>query len=1263
MKRVAKWLGLTLVVVVILVAGLVAWGVNTQAGARSIARIAVDALGGKLALGGIDGTIAGPLTVSDLRYRDPEAGIDARLQHISLDLVLADVLHALVHIRAIEARGIDIALHEPTKPPEPKPSKPFSLKPPIDVAIDSLVVDSARVRRDDAVLVELTRAIFDGRWTSRELAVKKLDVRSPQGEIQFSGTARQRAIYSGEGRGRFRWKAGERLYTGELETYTQGSDAKAVLKMSAPLTLELQAQVTQKATWPWRFTLEAPRFDPRAELLPDSSLTSLAASLSGHGSLDEGAISGKVLIDDEPLLIEPLRFTRKDKNVAIDTILRISRAEGALHIGGDLDFGREPLTAKVAADWKDIVVPAQWAGQELHTHGTLKARGSAEAYSAQGTLALGPAEHIADITLDVQGSPQRVDLKQLDVSQAGGRLAMHGRIDLQPQLGWDVSATARDFDPGAFAAAWRGRLGFDLASSGKMLQEGPQAKLTLTDLRGELRGRPLSGNADVSIAPKFVATGTAALNSGKSQLRFRGRGSGNDDLDATLSLNVASLNDWVPDSGGRLQAQFVVRGKWPDLSVNGNARGSELHAASMRIESLNMQADVDDPRNPHGSMRLDLTKLTAAGFEFDSVHARAGGTQQAHRFGLRVNGQPLALELDLQGARTDQGWAGSLQNLVINVKDAARLALREPANIVLGKGAAEISQTCLVDNRIELCAAGALQPDGGVRASYSLANVPLALGNALATSELPIKLDGTLQGHGEIRRSPQGELFGDALIESDSGSISRQLAAVPGDETQEPPQKLLGYRGLRISATLSGPDARAAFDTQLEPNATLHAEANVRDLGQAQTPLAGTVRGQIPDLAPLAVFAPQLANVHGRVDADIALAGTVQAPQISGLVSAADLAADIPAVGLKLKDGQLQARPAPSGEITVDGRIQSGDGRLAFNGKADRSGRIDMHVGGERVLAADIPGARVLVTPDLNLVRTAERMSVSGQVTIPEATINLQKLPRGGEKAQAASSDVIVVDEQSRETQAQKAPVYAEITVNVGDKVDLTGFGLQANVQGRLDVRESPGQPTLGSGEMRVAGKYKAYGQDLTIQRGQLLYAWTPLDNPRLNIEATRTIDDQQGAEAVTAGLRIRGSARTPELTVFSDPPMSQANALSYLVAGKPIDQIGAGDSDASMMQTAARSIGVAGGGLLAKSIGKRLGVDELSVKEDEMVGGAALTVGEYLSPRLYLSYGVGLFEPGDVITLRYKLSDELALQTQRGPDDTRAGIEYRIER
>jgi translocation and assembly module TamB len=192
---------------------------------------------------------------------------------------------------------------------------------------------------------------------------------------------------------------------------------------------------------------------------------------------------------------------------------------------------------------------------------------------------------------------------------------------------------------------------------------------------------------------------------------------------------------------------------------------------------------------------------------------------------------------------------------------------------------------------------------------------------------------------------------------------------------------------------------------------------------------------------------------------------------------------------------------------------------------------------------------------------------------------------------------------------------------------------------------------------VRVAGTYKAYGQDLTIRQGQLLFAGTPINNPRLSIVAVREIDQQD----VVAGLRVEGFATSPQLTVFSEPPMAQSNALAFLVTGKPLSEVGAGEGDA--VQSAARSLGTAAGGLLAKNIGRRLGVDEVGVKESEAIGGAALTIGQYLSPRLYLSYGVGLFEPGEVVTLRYKLSGKLTFEALNGSRDSRAGLEYRRER
>jgi translocation and assembly module TamB len=55
--------------------------------------------------------------------------------------------------------------------------------------------------------------------------------------------------------------------------------------------------------------------------------------------------------------------------------------------------------------------------------------------------------------------------------------------------------------------------------------------------------------------------------------------------------------------------------------------------------------------------------------------------------------------------------------------------------------------------------------------------------------------------------------------------------------------------------------------------------------------------------------------------------------------------------------------------------------------------------------------------------------------------------------------------------------------------------------------------------------------------------------------------------------------------------------------------------------------------------------------------------VGKYLSPRLYLSYGVGLFEPGTVITLRYRLSHRWSFEAQNATDFSRASFNYRIEK
>jgi translocation and assembly module TamB len=56
-----------------------------------------------------------------------------------------------------------------------------------------------------------------------------------------------------------------------------------------------------------------------------------------------------------------------------------------------------------------------------------------------------------------------------------------------------------------------------------------------------------------------------------------------------------------------------------------------------------------------------------------------------------------------------------------------------------------------------------------------------------------------------------------------------------------------------------------------------------------------------------------------------------------------------------------------------------------------------------------------------------------------------------------------------------------------------------------------------------------------------------------------------------------------------------------------------------------------------------------VGAKPGETAELARLTIGKYLSPRLFLSYGVGLFQPGHFFRLQYDLSRRFKLVGESG--------------
>ena len=202
------------------------------------------------------------------------------------------------------------------------------------------------------------------------------------------------------------------------------------------------------------------------------------------------------------------------------------------------------------------------------------------------------------------------------------------------------------------------------------------------------------------------------------------------------------------------------------------------------------------------------------------------------------------------------------------------------------------------------------------------------------------------------------------------------------------------------------------------------------------------------------------------------------------------------------------------------------------------------------------------------------------------------------------------------------------------------------------------GQAPVGRGELSVAeGRYEAYGQKLEIARGKLLFEASPLNDPALDIEARRKV------EAIIVGLNVRGTLQQARLSFFSEPSMPQTQIVSYLLVGKPIDSMQSGD--AATVRSASDALAMQGGGLLASQIGRRIGLEEVGVESSTDSTGETnqqLVLGKFLSPRLFISYGISLTESINTLKLRYTISDRWVLKTEAGENQS-ADIEFTVER
>ncbi|MEJ2539945.1 MAG: translocation/assembly module TamB domain-containing protein [Gemmatimonadota bacterium] len=865
----------------------------------------------------------------------------------------------------------------------------------------------------------------------------------------------------------------------------------------------------------------------------------------------------------------------------------------------------EPSTLGGSGSLESLHLEARLAGnaaplERFGARATLD--GAPEAYRLDADVELShPELPPVTATLAAAGSLTELTLEEARVRTADGEAVLRGAAAWYPEISWDLDARADGLAVAAFTPdpdEWPGAVSFHLGTRGRLADAGPEATAVVDELSGSLRNQPLSGGVDVRTA--------------------------------------------AGETGPRTEPRVVAT----------------LQADDVALDSLSLQrarGEVDVDLAPGSPSRIDLraTALTSGSTAVDSVVVAGAGLRESHRLGIRgwmaEDRLALALAGGLQGggeAGAPLLWEGSLDSLEVITRLAGDWALERPAPLLAAADSASLGEACLVQESARACLGGDWASTGPARGALRIEALPLALLGGAAPEG--IALDGTLEGNATFGVGPDGALAGEGTFAATGG-----IDATAGEQAVR-----FGLEGQGLRFTIDESGATAQLDVALTPetgSGDVRASGEIRLPEMNRTPvipreqaLEGRFEAGSEDLSFLAAFAPAVADAAGRMQLESTLSGTLANPEVLGSVAVEEARLDVPALGLELRDMTLRARGDPGGEITMDVNVRSGDGALTVAGRTPAlpspEAPARLEITGQEFRALNTTEIKVEIAPDLQVSFDGELTTVRGRLAVPWARIELVELP---ESAVRSSPDVVFVGEEP----APLPQVDARVDVVVGDDVHFEGMGFSSDVRGDVQVIQAPADDPLLQGEFElVDGRYAAYGQNLDVESGRIILAGAPLD-AALDVTAERLAQD-----GTRAGVRVTGPALTPTVELTSDPALSDADVLSYIMYGRSLS-----DGDASQQEQVVGAAANLGANVLTTQLAGSVGLDEARI-EGTSRETAELVAGKYLSPSVFVSYGRGLFKPTNTFRIKYLLSSSWALQAESG-ESNGGDILYQIER
>jgi translocation and assembly module TamB len=673
-----------------------------------------------------------------------------------------------------------------------------------------------------------------------------------------------------------------------------------------------------------------------------------------------------------------------------------------------------------------------------------------------------------------------------------------------------------------------------------------------------------------------------------------------------------------------VKASGTLGGTLQEPSLVGVAHAANVDYAGIKLKGIDATIDFD-PAVPAKESKIEahLQGLSYQTRTLEAATLSLSGPPSAYVVHLSASAPGIAAKAQASGAYARGTFEGQLTALTLNGNEALHLTLDRPVGLIAAPDHVRLEWLCLVGTPGSVCADGEWKSAAW---SMTVMTNELPLATLTAGRTPSVQYLGTIDALARLNGGAAIPLQGSVRASLAGAEIAHRLASKRIEHTR------IGSGTVGVNLTPTEITAQANLgDGQV---GTLQAKGVVqRTVAEWQNmPVSAELHAQSAGLDLVSLYVPAIDRAAGHFNADVQIAGTIGAPELSGLIKVTDGELDVYQVNLSMRAIALQARVGGAG-IDFKGSATLGPGAVNADGHIEWRNLQPygkFHLAGTNLRVADLPEAQIDASPDLDFAIAGRRIEVTGKVLVPYAKI----APTNITNAVRASDDEVIVGGEPDDP-SKHFEVTSDIGLALGDRINIDTMGLTAKLGGGIEIKSGTDAITRANGELDIEkGKYMAYGRLLDIDSGRL-YFGGPIDNPGIQVTAKKEFPD------VTAFVNVRGTLLQPRLSFSSTPPLPQSQIVSLILAG--------GSLESAQTRGAAGNVALGQGvAMLAQQYGSVVGIQEAGIESD-INSETSLVLGRYLNPRLYVSYGISLTEQLNTFKLRYTLGDHWTIKAELG--------------